>query len=414
MKRYLPWLTSIPVLLLVGACFSQYERVSVEEKTGFRGRAAYDRYFAAELLFDELGLPLDRPASWEDLPPVDQAVFLPLYSFASRVPADRLLAWVDGGGHLIVAGTLGLEGKLLTEDEEEDAEEWEEQEETEEESPKAPRDTLLEPLGLELRTYDSAHGARSDEDGEPWSLEMDRGLHRVRIGQRVRSTKDLGSAYLAPVPEGEDDQNYSLVRVAHGDGWVTVLSDASFLTNTNIGDADHAAFAWDVVAPPQKVPTGLAIFVRGTYPPWYELLGRYGWMALLSGAVALALFLWSRGSRFGPMGSAVAPERRSLLEHVGASGRFLWHNRLGEVLLQSSRAHVLREAMRQDPMLTRLPENQRIRHLAAKAEISGGQLAAAMKNKTVEDPAEFLRVVKTLEAVRRSIGAAPPHPSTRR
>ena len=421
MRRLRFWLLLIPVLLLLGACFSQYERVTVTEETGFRGRAAYDPYFAAELLFEGLGLTLERPNSWEDLPPVEHTILLPQHSFRSRVPAERLLEWVRQGGHLVVAGVLGAEGTLdpdaleEAEEPEEERAAWEEpaEEVEEEKDPKAPRDPLLEPLGLELRTYDFAKSAPADEDGEPWQLEMDRGLHRVSIGQRVRVARKRPGTYLAPAPEGEDDHDHSLVRMAHGQGWVTVLSDMRFFTNEALGKEDHAAFSWDVLAPPQRVPEGLTIFVRGAYLPWYELVARHGWRVLVSGALALALFLWSRGSRFGPVESAAAPERRSLLEHVAASGEFLWRHRLGEVLLRSSREHVVREALRKDPLLARLPENQRIRHLAEKAEIAGGQLAVALQNKTVEDPAEFLRIVKTLEAVRRTHTGPPSQPSTR-
>ena len=52
MKKYLVWAgLALLLILLGGACFSLYERVTVVEEHGFRGRAAYDPFYAAELLF---------------------------------------------------------------------------------------------------------------------------------------------------------------------------------------------------------------------------------------------------------------------------------------------------------------------------------------------------------------------------
>ena len=397
---------ALPVVLLIGSCFSRYERVTEEEEVGFQGRAAYDPLLAAELLFGELGLPMERPASWQDLPPVEHTILLPSHSLRSPVPAERLLGWVRDGGHLIVSGGLGglelwPQGGGEAQEGSEDGEEGEDAQE--------PEDPLLHPLGLEIVRNPAADGdSDGDEEDEPESLTMDRGPRQVHIGQRVRASEGIEVDLRVPEPEGAEDRHHSLVRIAVGRGWVTALSDTIFLSNSEIGDRDHAAFAWDVVAPPHRIPEGLAVFLRTGYPPWFEVLTRFAWKALLSGALALALFLWSRGSRFGPISGTVAPERRSLLEHVSASGEFLWRTRVGEVLLHSTRASVLREATRRDPLLARLPENEKIRHMAAKAGLSGGQLASALENRSVEDPTEFLRIVTTLETVRRSSGTAPP------
>ncbi len=414
MRRVLPWLWALPILLLFGACFSQYERVTIEEETGFRGRAAYDPLYAAELLFAELGLPMERPHSWKELPPVQHTILLPGHSFQSAVPVEPLHAWVRRGGHLVVFGPSGSARRKFIEAEEEEPE-AESEEVLDADKDVDFNDPLLEPLGL---AFLPASAVITDEEAsEALVLSAGRGSRSVRINRRVGVASDIETHLQTPAiddTEDAEDATYSLVRVAVGKGWVTAVSDTEFLTNPQIGDLDHAAFAWDVVAPPHRIPEGLSVFLRTGVLPWYELLLRFAWMALLSGAIALVIFLWSRGSRFGPISAAEPPDRRSLLEHVAASGEFLWQHRLGEVLLQSSRARFLRDATRNDPFLARLPEKERIRHLAARAGLSGGQLASALEDRGVEDPTEFLHIMTTLESVRRASGGAPPQPPPRR
>ncbi|KLD68954.1 hypothetical protein Y886_43930, partial [Xanthomonas hyacinthi DSM 19077] len=76
---------------------------------------------------------------------------------------------------------------------------------------------------------------------------------------------------------------------------------------------------------------------------WRTLFTR-GWPAWLPALLMLLAWLWSRTQRFGPLLASPAGDRRSLLEHVRASG---------EHLFRYGKAALLYTAMRQ-AFLTRL------------------------------------------------------------
>jgi hypothetical protein len=129
---------------------------------------------------------------------------------------------------------------------------------------------------------------------------------------------------------------------ASGQGRVTVLPSVSFLRNTLIGNLDHAELGWRLVA---QQPT-VTLYLRMTSPPFLEWVRRDAWPVLAAAALLLVLWLARIIPRFGPLVPDAPPVRRSRLEHVVASGRFLWSRGAGMELVEAVSERAARAARR--------------------------------------------------------------------
>jgi hypothetical protein len=222
---------------------------------------------------------------------------------------------------------------------------------------------------------------------------------------------------LAPPEDPEDDpeiiagskRGTFLLRYGYGDGHVTFLSEAEFLTNELIGQADHARFAWalmqgcDAEGAPSAPVLGVLMVVRDEAPSLFALLGRHAWTLLISGALLIAAWVRLSGSRLGPILPDPPRDRRSLLEHVEASGDFLWKSGRAQDLVRSTRQALLRRVELRQPTWAKLPSRDLTQRLAATARVSQPQVEQALYGQVQGDPAAFVAMIQTLETVRRSL-----------
>lgn len=154
-----------------------------------------------------------------------------------------------------------------------------------------------------------------------WIGSDDLGGARELIGDR-------GLRWYAPgplLPVAGIDGRPVVLRGTAGRGEVWALVDSSFLQNKVLGRADNAAFALGLTRPDGSPPDRIVTFIEsvhgqgaggglGALPPSWK------WTAggLL---VALAVGLWSAGSRFGPpepITRSLRPARREHVEAVAA------------------------------------------------------------------------------------------------
>jgi hypothetical protein len=393
-------LTVAVVALLVAALLAAVDRVEVERDVGYQGEARSNPYLAFERLVDELGVPAARPGDPLRLPPPDH-VLLALGAHHPPGPRyrEKLLDWVAEGGHLLLVPAGDGRGRS--------------------------RDPLLAELGVGVEwPADEVEEADEAEESEEAGEDGEDGDGEARpfdIDEIVLPPVDLAAAAGTPVrrvamPDwprlhdlDEEDLSFSsgrphgasLVGVGWGEGRVTVLADASFLTNHRLGRLDHARFAWDLVTAAGD-PAGLAIVDWRRAVPLGALAARRGWPLAAAALVLLVAWLAARGARFGPPLPPEPPPRRSLLEHVRASGDFLWRRGQSVELLAACRAAVGRRVDLVHADWGRRREADRVLHLARLANLPAGTVAAALDGDAAE-PADFTRTVATLERLRRSL-----------
>jgi hypothetical protein len=125
-----------------------------------------------------------------------------------------------------------------------------------------------------------------------------------------------------------------------------------------VGELDHAELGWRL-ASAQPV----LLYLRMRSPPLLDWIQRDAWPVAVAAALLLLLWLARIIPRFGPLEPAEEPPRRSLLEHIVASGRFLWSRGAGASLLEAARERAVRLARRRGvptQSITAGPRNARL------------------------------------------------------
>ena len=372
-RRHIPiLLAGLLAVLLAALFFALFERVEEEVEVGYQGAARTNPFLATERLFTRLGAPARTLAAGPStLPPPDHALLL--LSPTRSLSAERfaqILDWVRKGGKLIV---LPDEAPSL--------------------------DPILRHWSVGIA--DEPDAGEPDTSG-PEVIEVtlvEGAKARVEMSRFRRLSIERKDAQL----EKGTEAGLAFVRYAEGEGTVTFLSDAGFLTNSDIGRHDHAAVAFALIRGASgKVPAGVWLSIRDEVPTLGQLLRRHAWMALASLAFLVAGWLWYAGARFGPLLPDPPRDRRSLLEHVEASGDFLWRTGRGDELLEGARQALLHRIDVREPGWSRLPAPELVQRLATAARLPAVRIDRALHGSATA-PADLVQTLQTLETLRRTL-----------
>jgi hypothetical protein len=195
-----------------------------------------------------------------------------------------------------------------------------------------------------------------------------------------------------------------VVTVAHGAGLVSGALELDFARNAYIGQHDHAEILWRMLS---LQPAGeLLVFHHPQRLSLWDFLVEHAAGALISGAVLLALWLWRIAPRYGTLLPDPPPVRRRLLDHLRASGRYLWARGLGGTLAAAARETALRRVTRAYPDFAAAAPAERAARLAALAGLSPGETAALLaENAAGAAPggAELIRLVHSAQRVHAAL-----------
>ncbi len=371
-RRLLPAAVAVAWLAVVAGLFLLlFERVDEEVVRGPRGAARRDPLLAARRLITALGVPAE--AGHRVVPVPDPSEALLLVAPPGTVSAeemDRLLDWVEAGGDLIAT----------------------------------PQRALLDFIGVELDESPHGGGEGDDGDGDPEAagdvLAIDPGdgrAYRVEVTPTPRLIDDVGTAEYGSGP----GDRHVVLRYRHGAGTVTFLATDWPLHNLTIGDHEHASFLWALVTAEGR-PSAVRVVWRIPRESLLAVLGERAWAALASGLVLLGAWAWRRSRRFGPLLPDPPPARRSLLEHVRASGDFLYRHGRAGALVEAARRAVQRTAAAGHAGWSRLPAGEVRARLVRASGLPDDLVAAALERPPPADPAAFTRTIQTLEQMRKA------------
>lgn len=363
-RRYLSAL--VLVAFVAGGAtwlYFNFERVSERERVGYQGEARRNFLLAATRLYERMGKKtrtVRRPAEFGELPPGGTLVLARYRAGIVPRSLERLMAWVEGGGHLIVAA------------------EWHYN-----------RDPVLERLGIERREL------RQRVPREPVGVTLPHAPREMRLvmGNRVQLSERTPRA----VFRIDDRLGAILLHYRHGAGQITVLNSMSFLTNATIGEHDHAEFAWQLLQFNPATPE-IVIAPRLATPSLLAALVEHALQALVVAALLLAAWLWRVIPRFGPLIPDPPSARRRLLDHLRASGLFHWNN--GDVarLTSAAREACMHKIGRTHPVIAALPMPQRAVRLAQLTGLPEDQIVLGLSGQP-SDPAQFTGLIRTLQAL---------------
>lgn len=372
------------LLVLLCACEGHWEEV--EKVTGYRGKARVNPFLAAERVLDELGHDAERKLHLSKMPDYDAVMFLSAEGGLSEGRTKQVLDWVEGGGHLIycLGGTrsyndhaTGLElgmrvlNEVLVEE----------------------GDPLLRELGIKMEKWDPKNiqqalkkiGKRFEVEKDSKDKKNDKNaqmpskaeeeLKKLSVdGKEASETmKKVGSLIEQVVDDQMAEfnlrwrgQQYHLklagflsmeldrklkgdefvvgttkaaaaLHLIRGGGRITVLTHARPFRNRWLGEHDHARWLSALVG---EDDVHQVHFVAAATASFWSLLWEHGWMAILTLAACIALWLWRHMPRFGPLEKVELGETRHFASHIAALGQFFWRMRRPDVLVHAAREAV--------------------------------------------------------------------------
>ncbi|HEY5782061.1 MAG TPA: DUF4350 domain-containing protein [Lysobacter sp.] len=191
------------------------------------------------------------------------------------------------------------------------------------------------------------------------------------------------------------DDGYVFARFARGAGFVDIIADLDFLTNDKLKDVPHVALTRQLLAPNYRAGTVHLVYAAQVPSLWRTLL-QHSWMAWLPLLLALLAWLWARMQRFGPLLPTPAAERRSLLEHIVASGEHLYRYGYAHRLHDAVRGAFLRRLRRVDPQAAALEGEPQFAAIAERFGLPSHEVRAALSAPVARDHAAFRTRIATL------------------
>jgi hypothetical protein len=371
------------VLLLAGVLLaglawwltSNFGLTTERVRVGYRGEAARDPLYAARLLLERMGVEVGRQSTLTSstaLPPGATLVLPGRRGELDKPLLRHLLGWVERGGTVIV----GVEGRG---------------------SP----DPLLEALGVEAEWPDVAglkDYGRAPVPVEDVVLPDGRRLKAALGFSVVLSADEDHIAWRHTGPYGD---RILVLRV--GRGRAVLFSTLAPFYNNSLDQHDHAALLWHFV---DEAGSRKVVFVRQL-----ESVGLLAWLrehalaALWTLGASIALWLWRVIPRFGPLRPAWRAQRRSLLEHLRAVGRFQADAAQLPRLLQQVRDDAQAQFLRAAPLAAGQDDAARLREAARLTGLRPRELLQAFTAGAATRH-EFTNAVRTLAAFRRRLARA--------
>jgi hypothetical protein len=222
------------------------------------------------------------------------------------------------------------------------------------------------------------------------------GTHPLELDAR---RSGLQSSEDGPTPLWQDTEGGAVQVFAEGKGRVALLA-TDYFDNDNLQAYDHGELLL-ILAGLNGPHAPVLIVQRIETPGWMAVLWRRFAPVLTGCATLLLLWLWGASRRFGPMLPEQENERRSLMEHIEASGRWLWKLPAGrELLLGAVRARIERLLLRRAPQLRALPAHERAQQLASICKLHEADVHSALHQPASGEPARFTRQISTLQQLR--------------
>ncbi|AVY65123.1 DUF4350 domain-containing protein [Xanthomonas translucens] len=368
----------------------RYERAERELALPPRGEAAYNPLYAlrqtlrADGVRAESRQRLDLAAM--RLQPHDSVLLFGDPRALSKPDSDALLAWVERGGHLILRTPAA---------DEDDA------------TAKLP---IFDALDVALEDGKPEHCLKLAIPGQPEHSEFCNG-RRFQIDEDAASNLWGGS------------EDYAYARLPYGDGNVDLLADMDFLQNGSNGgnplredtpeaapaapggglrDVPHRLLARQILAPNYGHGSVYLIYSAELPSLWYTLFTR-GWPAWLPALLMLLAWLWSRMQRFGPLQAAPAGDRRSLLEHVRASGEHLFRYGKSALLYAAMRQAFLTRLRRRAPLAAALQGPAQAAAIAERLNLPAAQIEQALQAPAPRQHLAFRDRIRLLVQMRNQL-----------
>ena len=369
--------------LFVAWFFTVHEKVERDVYVGFQGEARFNNHYAATLLLEELGAEVETRASLtptEWLPDPSDTLYMRL-SQPMTIGEQRaaLLDWVSDGGHLVLLPP-GESGEDV--------------------------DSFLREFGLELVVPEVVYG--EDAEGEAEEKTEPEPAEAVEYDDEYALAGYFSDAHIELTDTSLDANVVAyrgdtiVARREYGTGFLTLLADRNYFTNHNLNEKDNARLFADVIV--GELESGKVWIVYSTvFAPLWRVIWNAVPYFVGTLAMLLVLWIWHAMPGFGPRIRTEGIERRSIIEHIRASGMFVWRRQGADNLYDSSTQALIHDADSKHPGLTRLSAEKQAESIARITGMPAAKVMDALSGLADARQRDFTNSMQKLQTIRKEL-----------
>jgi hypothetical protein len=345
-----------------------YKRVTREVDLPMRGEARYNALYGLELSLRAMGQRADSYARIDltqlKLAPNDTLVLYSTPAGLSETQVTQLLAWIESGGHLVVPApsAFGL-------------------------SENTP---LMAKLGISTGEY--------YDECLSFKVKEEKNFNTLCGEYFYSENMEAFDWYYT----NDESLGYLLGRMRWGKGYVTVASTLDFMDNRELDRSSSHQLMYQLLADSMNRGRFLLVYDTDIAPFWLLIL-KHGWVLLLSLLVLLIAWLVYRSQRFGPLMASPNPDRRALLEHVSATGEYMFKRHLVHELHLATLALFTARLRRRDPVTAALTGEAQIAALAERTKMDPQKIRQAFTPGSLRQKENFFHSIATLIQLRNQL-----------
>ena len=372
--------------------YNNFAWVEEEKEVGFQGIAKTNKLLAAEFFLRKMGIPVRQVnglVAFRDLPSPGHTLLIATQrETLNKELSQKLLTWIRSGGHLIVEARF-LEAETEPDDKDKDNT-----------AKNTKQTSVKDPLLEELSVFSTT--SNGDEDSKDIPVKFSLPGNSILVNFPYQRILQSAPATPPTVWLVEDELGTYLMQFSLGQGLLTVLSSTVMFSNDEIAKHEHARFL-HYLAQQQEHNAGVWLIRADDMPALWEWLWDNAGYTMLCLSILFLLWLWCAPLRFGPQLNDRQTERRSLLEHIQASGYYRWHENQSGFLLARVQEALWDKIQISHPVIRR----EHLRQAYAMLEEITGIKEALIKQaltpvKSIKER-EFTKILRMLEIIRKHL-----------
>ncbi len=351
--------------------FHFFEQAEKQVRTKPAEKAMKNPYLAAARFLEKIGIQAepvhDRKVLLHPPSPEDLVFVHRMGANLSESREENLISWVRQGGHLVITARR----------------QWDE-------NKGESGNHLLDRFGVRLYVEKDLETEEKDSGQAPAG---DKTSFRVDFDPARTLTDAKGDFKVA----ARSGAGIHALQKALGKGKITFLSDSSYWTNTRIGFHDHAFFMARIARGAGKV----WLIQTGGMPPISQLIWEHAPYFVTALLILSVTAVMRAGMRIGPLIKVQNTSSRNIMEHLQASGRYLWRTRNGSLLFKNVQEAVERRLRRKYRMGAAADKQRLSRIIAAKTGLSAEAVHEALYSNFRHDHQSVVRTISVLQKLNR-------------
>ncbi|WJG10335.1 DUF4350 domain-containing protein [Aliiglaciecola sp. LCG003] len=370
-------------LILAGYVYKNVEIYEQKSFTGFSEEARKEPYLAAKYLLEEDGKKVTLLNDYRLLygqstagvypQNKDTIIFSEGEIALSQALSDKLLEWVENGGHLILALNATTEDDGFR------------------------ANALIKQLGLGVIWKDSDDFAESNI--YPYATEI------INQDDQVMMI-NLENTYRLNLPQSDnifytagDEQGVTFAQMDSGNGLITLMTDAYIWDNQQIAEEDNVALLIELAGSSPHV----YFFTAKELPHWFSLLYNYSPFFIWLAICLLILLMWRAAVRIGPVLNIDEHRYSPFSMHIKAAGEFYWRTDKQLSLQAVVRQAILVELAKKRPSSKGAHKSEIIAQLSAISHWPSETIDLLMFNQNKLNETQFTQRIASLQTLRKMI-----------